>query len=299
MKSATSSPSRSVTVYIPTYNRPAMLKRAVLSVLAQTHKNIEILVVDDRSSIENQEKMEQLAEELGFAVISNENSKGACGARNTAIKYAKGDYITGLDDDDEFQPERIAELIERFQPDQYSCIATTSSVITPTGKIIRNADSGEISLDALLHYNKIGNQVFTLTERLRGINGFDESMPAFQDYDTWVRLVHKYGPALKIKSPSYVTHTEHEQRISSSNSKRIQAAERFLGKHKHLMSKQHLKSFHLIMMKLSGGKPSAISLLRVVSRQNWKSALTFYMDSYFQKPANFLRAILSRVSGRQ
>ncbi|EKF73274.1 cell wall biosynthesis glycosyltransferase-like protein [Alcanivorax hongdengensis A-11-3] len=298
MKGAEPSLSPSVSVYIPTYNRPAMLKRAVLSVLAQTHNNIEILVVDDGSSIENQGEIKKLAEQLGFSVITNENSKGACGARNTAIKYARGDYITGLDDDDEFQPERIAELIERFQPAQYSCIATTSSVITCTGKIIRNADSGEISLDSLLHYNKIGNQVFTLTERLRGINGFDEAMPAFQDYDTWVRLVHKYGPALKIKSPSYITHTEHEQRISSSSTKRVQAAERFLGKHKHLMSKQHLKSFQLIMMKLSGEKPSATSLLRVVSRENWKSALTFYMDSYFQRPANVLRAILSRVSGR-
>ena len=103
MKSATPFPSPSVTVYIPTYNRPAMLKRAVLSVLAQTHNNIEILVVDDSSSIENQAEMRKLAEQLGFSVITNENSKGACGARNTAIKYASGDYITGLDDDDEFQ----------------------------------------------------------------------------------------------------------------------------------------------------------------------------------------------------
>lgn len=298
MKSAEPSLSPSVSVYIPTYNRPAMLKRAVLSVLAQTHNNIEILVVDDSSSIENQAEMKKLAEQLGFAIIANENSKGACGARNTAIKYARGDYITGLDDDDEFQPERVNELIEHFQPDQYSCIATTSAVVTHNGKIIRNADSGEINLDSLLHYNKIGNQVFTLTERLREINGFDETMPAFQDYETWVRLVDKYGPALKIKSPSYITHTEHEQRISSSSTKKIQAAERFLDKHKPLMSKQHLKSFRLIMMKLNGEKPSAISLLRVVSRKNWKSALTFYMDSYFQKPANFLRTILSRVSGR-
>jgi hypothetical protein len=85
--------------------------------------------------------------------------------------------------DDEFMPEHLEVLINNFD-DKYSFVASSLIEDTGSNKIKRKLDCGVITLDDLLHYNKVGNQVFTLTKKFLSIKGYDESFPAFQDYDT-------------------------------------------------------------------------------------------------------------------
>ncbi|MEQ3637515.1 MAG: glycosyltransferase [Thalassolituus sp.] len=289
-----------VTVYIPTYNRPDMLARAVLSVVNQTYKNIEILVVDDNSDIQTQEKLKALSETYSFTLLHNRRTKGACGARNTAITKAKGHYITGLDDDDEFLPNRIEEMVTRFDMERFSAIATTTLVRKSANEtVVRNADKGVLTLDDQLHYNKVGNQVLTLTERLKDIGGFDEYLPSFQDYDAWIRLSHHYGPILKIDHPSYLTHTEHENRISTSSEKKQQGLKLFKEKHSPLLSKQHIQSLSILSLQHSSSRASLTMLLPLISKQNWKSAVSFYLDSNFSSLTTLLRKLKMKLKTRQ
>ena len=65
-----------------------------------------------------------------------------------------------------------------------------------------------ITLDDELYGDQAGTQVFTLTQRLREVGLFDETMPAWQDYDLWTRLIERYGPALRIAEPTYVMRVE-------------------------------------------------------------------------------------------
>ncbi|MGR3983200.1 glycosyltransferase [Pseudoalteromonas sp. 1181_04] len=271
-----------ITIYMATFNRVELLKRAVNSVLSQTYSNFELIVVDDCSSDETIEYLVAISEaDPRIRFYQNEKNSGACASRNKAIAEANGVFITGLDDDDEFMPLHIESLLAAFD-EKYAFVAC--SLLENTGScVIEHAlDCGIISLDSLLHYNKVGNQVFTLTSRLQRINGFDESFPAFQDYDTWTRLVYEFGQCKKIKQATYVWHTGHEQeRISNNNNNRLIALDLFINKHKRYMSKKHNQSMFIMKKKLEKGPFNFIDLILNVNKLNFKTALATYININF------------------
>jgi glycosyltransferase involved in cell wall biosynthesis len=201
-----------VSVYIPTRNRSRLLARAVQSVLDQTYSHLEIIIVDDASGDDTEEAVKKL-------IAANDTSKrimyfrlaapaGACAARNVAIEAATGEYITGLDDDDYFLPERIFELVQAFDP--AACAFVFDGYLRETvqmdgGVRRRRVPLGrEVRLADLLKRNTVGNQVLTLTERMRQLGGFDVSLPAWQDYDMWIRLVRKFGKGRGTKGLTYI-----------------------------------------------------------------------------------------------
>ena len=101
-----------VTVVIPTYNRPVYLKRCIDSVLNQTYKRIEIIVVDDNNpDTEARKETEAIIAEFVSAgqvkYIQHERNKNGSAARNTGWKASHGEYITFLDDDDEIHATKI------------------------------------------------------------------------------------------------------------------------------------------------------------------------------------------------
>ena len=104
-----------VTVYIPTYNRKFLLERAILSVLNQTYHNIEVIVVDDGSIDGTRELLVEMAKKDNrLHYYFKENNSGACKSRNIAIANANGFFITGLDDDDYFEKNRVESFVEYF-----------------------------------------------------------------------------------------------------------------------------------------------------------------------------------------
>lgn len=108
-----------VSVVIPTYSRNLTLERAIDSVLGQTHKNIEILVIDDNPADSEWRKstadlMKKFSGNEKIIYIQNEHNLGGSGARNEGIRRAKGEYIAFLDDDDEYFPEKIEKQLELF-----------------------------------------------------------------------------------------------------------------------------------------------------------------------------------------
>ncbi len=105
-----------VTIYIPTYNRVELLKRAIDSVLTQTYKNIEIIIVDDCSPDTTIQFLEKLTKkDSRVRYFQNEKNSGACVSRNKAILEAKGEFITGLDDDDYFLPNRVEDFVSYWK----------------------------------------------------------------------------------------------------------------------------------------------------------------------------------------
>lgn len=107
-----------ISVVIPTYSRNDMLKRAINSVLNQTYKNFEIIVVDDNpaESEWRASTASMIAEYTDPRVryIQNEKNMGGGLTRNEGIKVAKGEYIAFLDDDDEYVPERLEKQLKVF-----------------------------------------------------------------------------------------------------------------------------------------------------------------------------------------
>lgn len=239
-----------ITVYLPTKNRLTLLKRAVSSVLAQTYSNFELIIINDGST-DNNKTLQWLtklsAQDSRVKVINEQTSKGACAARNKAIEQAKGEYITGLDDDDEFLPNRLNLLIQNYDSKYAFCSHGVLWFYGKKGKVI-DADSGILTLNKLLNCNYATNQVFTETFKLRAIKGFDTSFKACQDYDTWTRLIQHFGPAKKLKGYSYIQHQGHEEERISTMKNKVFGYKQYYKKHHLLMTPENKSNQHFMQI---------------------------------------------------
>lgn len=236
-----------VSVYMPTHNRREMLERAIKSVLNQTMADFELIVVNDASTDDTKTYLECLAEvEPRLTVFHNETPQGACLSRNRAILAAKAEYATGLDDDDEFLPQRL-ELLLKAMSDKYAFV--TAGYYWDYGKKRTAVDTAnvEIELQHVLGHQHANNQALARTQDLITIGMFDPSMPACQDWDIWTRLIAFRGIALRIAQPLYIVHTAHDSpRISVSANKQLQALTTYFNKHQHLMepeAKRRMQTF--------------------------------------------------------
>ena len=228
-----------VSIYIPTKNRPSLLLRAIRSVLTQTYKNFEIIVVDDGSdrAVES-EIIEKIGRHDSLRFIRNAASRGACQSRNIAIDCAKGKLVTGLDDDDYFHPRRLEMLINAYDP--------SLSLVTSNFTIIRKGGKREVSSfiprtingSVLFTRNCIGNQALFERSRVVDIGGYDESLSASQDLDLWVRLINKYGDAKRIRPALYYMDTNHDLPRITLSEARIQGTQQFLVKHSNSMTRK-------------------------------------------------------------
>ncbi|MDQ1214956.1 glycosyltransferase [Pantoea anthophila] len=223
-----------VSVYVPTYNRIELLKRALTSVLSQSYQNIEVIVVDDNSSDGTQEFLTEMAKQDDrVKPILKEQNSGACISRNMAIESAQGEFITGLDDDDYFLPGRITYFVEnRHLLKKYIFLYTNFFTLTKSGqyKKTRYLDMAmpkEITSRNLLFKNIIGNQCFTYTQRMRCAGKFTPDMPAWQDMDLFYRLLNntELKQARLLRQYLYVQDTSHDlNRITLSNKDKIHRA---------------------------------------------------------------------------
>lgn len=208
-----------VSVYIPTYNRCNLLKRALTSVLDQTWKNLDIIVVDDCSTDSTPDYLAELEKKDSRVrfLINHENS-GANVSRNAAIQMAQGTFITGLDDDDFFCPDRIKNFLE-FYSNRPECDVLFSNylVLNSSNNLVRRKKPKVVTQNNLTISNYIGNQVFCRTSLLRD-NLFDPSLRKLQDLDCWYRLLNNRA-AVNVQKYDYVVDLSHEhERITNNNS---------------------------------------------------------------------------------
>ncbi|MEZ9758793.1 glycosyltransferase [Vibrio breoganii] len=215
-----------VTVYIPTKNRKELLKRAVLSVLNQTYENIELIVVNDRSEDETEVFLQEICKsDKRVSFYSNDISRGACYSRNIAISKSKGEFITGLDDDDYFSRERI-EFLVRSWSENYLFSATSSiphdyntHFVTKLQKKLSKR-SELIDFTKILKSNVVGNQIFCKTSLLKEYM-FDDNLVALQDWELWIRLLKNSSkPAIKYSRDLMFIDTNHgDTRITTLNNR--------------------------------------------------------------------------------
>ena len=231
-----------VTVYIPTFNRLELLQRAIESVRNQTYKNLEIIVVDDCSTDGTQKYLEQLAkEDSRVRYFLKEKNSGACVSRNIAIENAKGEFITGLDDDDYFEKCRIEIFINAILKDPNKAYYSSNKVKISDHEI-KNPHVLSLlmrskikSYRALLKQNFIGNQMFVKTEILQKSGGFDRNLKAWQDLECWFNLMKNQNIEVSfLKESTQIVDISHEhERITTKKLKSIlEAYQYFSQKHK-------------------------------------------------------------------
>jgi hypothetical protein len=225
-----------VTVVIPTFERPLFLKGAIETAFGQTYQDIQVIVVDDGSS-------EQYAEEIvaefpdTVRCIRHEKNKGLSAARNTGVRKSNGKYIAFLDDDDRWHRQKIARQVEALERKKAAGLATCLvAAVTPDNELVhceRSAPSGDCS-DSVLVGNQIGtpSRVVVRREAFESVNGFDESLPTKQDWDLYIRLCQEWNVAAVQDHLCF--RTVHES-MSSSPTALKRDKQAVLQKHESLM----------------------------------------------------------------
>ena len=184
-----------VSVIMPSYKRHGeLVTRALNSLIAQTYKNIEIVLVDDNAKPEHSDyraELEQTVKNLNdnrIVYIQNAQNLGGAGARNEGIKIAKGQYVTFLDDDDEYLPEKIEKQLGFMLENGLDMSFTKLNIYNGNDKLIdvREHDIKSFDADTLKRYHLTkqitGTPTFMMKRNvLTEIGGF-EIVPMGQEY---------------------------------------------------------------------------------------------------------------------
>lgn len=226
-------------VVIPSYKTDkSVVKRAIDSVLKQTFKDFELIVVDDNDENQYKRWNRELAHEYKASNVRfafHECNKGANPARNTGIKSANGEFIAFLDSDDEWDNNYlsiVSDYIIRTNKNIYSSnyrLVTKYGVCTPVFKEDRQI-SGMI-YDHEIFGDLLGPTSTVCVRKATIIDAgmFDISLPARQDYDMWLRIC-KHNECVFIFDPLILFYKDGGQSISSFSKKYIEGSEKVLTK---------------------------------------------------------------------
>ena len=226
-----------VSVIVPTYNRANVLPRALDSVLSQTYKDIELIVVDDNSDDDTRNVVESYSDPR-IRYVRHEINQGANSARNTGIKEANGHYISFLDDDDEWFAEKInTQLTVLKQLDDSYGLAYSGRQIVKNGKVIEEYKpdlEGEVFRE-LLKENFIPSETPLIRyDCFESVGLFDERFRSCQDWDMWLRISQEYKISC-VDEILAVSHWDSNDRISTNSRRKHQGYELILKKYsKHI-----------------------------------------------------------------
>ena len=179
-----------VSVIIPTYNRASVLQRAIRSVLAQTFRDFELIVVDDGSSDSTTDLLESFDGKLKAVVQKNH---GVSAARNLGIKRSTGALLAFLDSDDEWLPEKLARQTALFDGKDPHFVCHTNEIWLRNGqelpqKGIHLKQGGRFFPRALERCLISPSSVMISRTLIDRVGWFDEDLPAAEDYDLWLRI---------------------------------------------------------------------------------------------------------------
>ena len=183
-----------VSVIIPTFNRLSLISRAIDSVLKQTFKPFEIIVVDDGSSdntstfIKNNYKSVKLIKQKNLGVSK---------ARNVGIKNSSGDWIALLDSDDEWKKNKLEVQIKSLSEYDYYSVCHTNEIWIRNGTRVnqkkRHQKYGGNIFDKCLDICRISpSSIIFQKNIINEVGWFDENLSICEDYDLWMRISEKY-----------------------------------------------------------------------------------------------------------
>lgn len=193
-----------VSVVIPTYNRKHTIRRCIDSVLAQTYRAIEVIIVDDCSTDGTMEYVDELYGEvtdINIIYVRNDDNLGASASRNAGVSYANGEYIAFHDSDDEWLPDKLEKQMTAFlQADEkvgvvYSMFEHRGeqySEVFPPKNIDLSVKTGHV-LPTVLINPLVG--MITLVMRkdvFVKLGGFNEQLRSLEDYEFTIRIAREY-----------------------------------------------------------------------------------------------------------
>jgi glycosyltransferase involved in cell wall biosynthesis len=209
--------SPEVSVIIPTYNRRAMVREAIDSVLAQNRAVFELIVVDDGSSDGTAEDLARLGESIRFERIAN---RGPAAARNRGVEIARAPLIAFLDSDDLWAPKKLERQLAFMRENPGCAISQTSEIWIRNGRrvnpgIRHRKRAGDFFVESLRTCIVSPSAVLMEKQLFDSIGGFDEDMTAAEDYDLWLRILVDHEVGL-LDEPLVTRRGGHHDQLSAT-----------------------------------------------------------------------------------
>jgi len=195
-----------ISVIIPAYNSEITIKQTVYSVLNQTLTDFELIVINDGSTDSTLEIVYQI-QDSRLKVFSFENAGGNT-SRNRGLRQAVGEFVSFLDADDIWTPDKLASQLKALQDNFDAKVAYSwTDYIDENGKFLVSGNHINVNGDVyerllVSNFLENGSNPLIYRDALVKLGGFDESLSAAQDWDMWLRLAAKYSficvPAMQI-----------------------------------------------------------------------------------------------------
>jgi glycosyltransferase involved in cell wall biosynthesis len=205
-----------VSVIIPTFNRSEKVVRAVKSVLNQSFKDFELVVVDDGSTDDTQKRLRKF--ESLIRHVRQPTNRGVSAARNRGIESSTAPWIAFLDSDDYWLEEKLAVQMEFVKQHPATVACQTEEIWIRRGRRVNpkrrhQKPSGDIFMESLELCLVSPSSVMIKRSVLDEIGFFDETLPAAEDYDLWLRISCRY-PIQLIEKELIVKEGGHKDQLS-------------------------------------------------------------------------------------
>lgn len=253
----------SVSIVIPNYNYGKFIAKTIESVLAQTYPVSEIIVVDDGSTDNSLEVLEQFGNKIK---IIEQQKQGVSAARNAGVKNSSGEFIAFLDADDIWLPNKIEEQIKSFADEEVglvSCGMREFDTVTGETKYIFGQIKGGVSAkDILLFKTPLvfsGSAIMVRRKVFDGCNGFDERLHISEDWDLCYRIArskkvafipkplvdyrnHGNNVHLKISKMEHFTFLAYERIFSEADEEILMIRHKCYGSIYKILANSYLRS---------------------------------------------------------
>lgn len=273
-----------VSVIIPVYNRQKTISRAIDSVLRQTYKNIEIIVVDDGSCDGTMEILKSYSD--AAIQIFSQDHKGACAARNRGIDEAKGVYLAFQDSDDEWMPDKLCKQISYMKQNHFKvcycpyllCGSETRTIPDDYHLTDKYEDHIETTLKA---GNMIGTPTLVMEKNvLEEIGKFDEDMPRLQDYELIIRIVQRYK--IGYYAEALIKAYRQTACISYDNRAYKEAVYQLIKKHGHFLGAEYMQNlFFNVIAVLEENDAAYLRELQKVSGVSMEEIIIGFRDKQY------------------
>ena len=249
-----------VSIIIPVYNSESTLKRCIESVINQTYKNIEILIINDGSKDKSLNIMNEYKNKDERIIVINQKNKGLSGARNTGVNNATGDYITFIDSDDYIKPNLVKDTIKIFEEYECDVVRNNYELSYENGKTeLRNEmyeenriinieeKKEELIQNILLGKVQSYSWLLTIKREILDKNNleFDEDIFFMEDIVFIIRLIFCIKNIYFVREPNYFYYQSNENSLTKDTKKYVKNINNILVMKKRLekILKMHINEF--------------------------------------------------------
>ena len=222
-----------ISVIIPCYNDTDHIEKSIDSALNQSHKNLEVIVIDDGSNDNTKRILKSLEPKIDI-LLSQEN-KGPSAARNKGVESATGEYLLILDSDDYFEPDFCEKAVAIMEENPNVKIVTCYArwFIDETNFQIYKPKGGPVE-DFLISNSAVGNSLIRRRDFL-DCKGYDEDLKSgFEDWELFIRLLATGGKAQVIPEILFHYRKRENSRSSQAMEKKYELQEYIYNKHSEI-----------------------------------------------------------------